>query len=125
MTKCLSERPAFQKIEMEAGADCSADHDQNLDRRLDQKARQKGIPSLVIPANEKAAPSLPAAPRTPTKTLNIELPDYLWIELKKRAAGQMISLRHLIMTLLRDNGYEIDERDMIEDGRRLREKNQI
>jgi hypothetical protein len=123
MTKQMKRRPHFQNIEISEQPRKPASQDPSdrlLDRRLDQKAIEKGIPSLVMPAAEKAEPAVAPPPRAPVKTLNIELPDYLWIELKKSAASQMISLRHLIMTMMRDNGYEIDERDMIEDGRRLR-----
>ena len=54
------------------------------------------------------------------KGLKIELPDYVWVALKKRAAEEMVSLRHIIMTALRDKGIPINDADMIEDGRRFR-----
>ena len=54
------------------------------------------------------------------KTLNVEVPDYAWIAIKTRAAQEMVSVRHVIMSALRANGIEIKDADMIEDGRRLR-----
>ena len=54
------------------------------------------------------------------KGLKIELPDYVWIALKKRAAEDMVSLRHVIMMALRAKGIPINDVDMVEDGRRLR-----
>ena len=72
---------------------------------------------LVLPPK---APDAGPTPRARMKPLNVELPDYVWIELKHRAAREMVSVRHVIMTLLNDAGIAIAEPDMIEDGRRLR-----
>ena len=100
-----------------------------------------GIPTLVnpkveeTPADEPAVPLEPVAavsskaartaskqatPRSRMRGLKIELPDYVWVSLKKRAAEEMVSLRHVIMTALRDKGIPINDADMIEDGRRFR-----
>jgi hypothetical protein len=54
------------------------------------------------------------------KPLNIEVPDYAWIALKMRAAQEMVSVRHIIMSALKADGIDIKDADMIEDGRRLR-----
>jgi len=126
MTKTA--RPSFQSVEIDL-----------VDQRLEAQAAEKGIPTLVVakPAAESAeAPSVssanPAAklnragqgarptPRARMKTLNLEVPDYAWIEIKMRAAKQMTSVRHVIMTALKADGIEIRDADMIEDGRRLR-----
>jgi hypothetical protein len=48
----------------------------------------------------------------------VEVPDYAWIEIKTRAAQQMVSLRHVIMSALKASGIDIKDTDMIEDGRR-------
>ena len=61
-----------------------------------------------------------STPRSRMKGLKIELPDYAWIALKKRAAEDMVSLRHVIMMALRAQGITINDADMVEDGRRLR-----
>ncbi len=122
-------RPPFQSIELDP-----------MDIRLEAMAAGKGIPTLVAsglepPQQGEAAiapaetlrafkpgrgPAKEATPRSRMKGLKIELPDYVWVALKKRAAEEMVSLRHLIMTALRERGIPINEADMIEDGRRLR-----
>lgn len=72
----------------------------------------------------KLAPKAPqdnqATPRSRMKSLNVELPDYVWVEVKSRAAREMVSVRHIIMRLLNDAGIDIVAADLIEDGRRLR-----
>jgi hypothetical protein len=32
------------------------------------------------------------------QTLNVEVPDYAWIAIKTRAAQEMVSVRHVIMS---------------------------
>jgi hypothetical protein len=63
-----------------------------------------------------------ATPRNKLKTVNIELPDYTWTELKIRAANQQTTVKHVILKCLRANGITVREADMIPDGRRLRGK---
>ncbi len=125
-------RPAFQSIELDP-----------IDARLEARAAEKGIPTLVNPKAEPPAevqpPATPnasedpaprktgrgaakeATPRSRMKGLKVELPDYVWIALKKRAAEEMVSLRHIIMTALREKGIPINDADMVEDGRRFRD----
>ncbi len=125
-------RPAFQSLELDP-----------IDARLEAKAAEKGIPTLVTPKAElpiaeerpmpvepvaqvlrnasRVAPQPQSTPRSRMKALKFELPDYVWIALKKRAAEDMVSLRHLIMKALRAQGVAINEADMIEDGRRFRD----
>ena len=54
------------------------------------------------------------------KSVNIDLPDYVWIDLKIRAARLQTSVRHIVMTALKADGIQIAEIDLVEDGRRLR-----
>ncbi|MEA2879467.1 MAG: hypothetical protein QOF14_4663 [Hyphomicrobiales bacterium] len=64
-------------------------------------------------------PELPAhgaTPRSRMKTTNLELPDYVWTELKIRAADRQTSVRHVVMTALVRDGITIAEPDMVEDG---------
>ena len=132
MTTPKLARPAFQSIELDP-----------IDARLEARAAEKGIPTLVTPkaeqppevqppatatASEVPAPrkagrgsSTQATPRSRMKGLKVELPDYVWIALKKRAAEEMVSLRHVIMTALREKGIPINDADMVEDGRRFRD----
>jgi hypothetical protein len=116
-------RPAFQALELEP-----------IDARLEAKAAEKGIPTLVAPkaALERAGagpapppeagrgPAEGPTPRARMKGLKVELPDYVWVAIKKKAAEEMVSLRHVIMTALKAQGIAIADADMIEDGRRLR-----
>ena len=114
------------------------------DDRLERLAEEKGVGALVkskpdragegapprisLPVSNAKAPTLAevedsaiaATPRSAMKSVNIELPLSVWTELKIRAARQQTSVRHIIMTLLRNDGIEINDADMIEDGRRLR-----
>jgi hypothetical protein len=126
----LKPRPAFQSVELDP-----------IDARLDARAAEKGIPTLVTPKIEEPPPeeepapvepiaavrrrpvrSVPnqATPRSRMISLKIELPDYVWIALRKRAAEDMVSLRYTIMSALRDKGIPINDVDMVTDGRRLR-----
>jgi hypothetical protein len=125
-------KPPFQSVEIDL-----------MDERLEAQAVEKGIPTLVSPKPEETTPpaavieaprsakpaivrtrragaSNQSTPRARMKTLNIEVPDYAWIEIKMRAAREMSSVRHVIMTALRGDGITINDADMIEDGRRLR-----
>ena len=120
-----SQRPAFMPL--------SSDVD---DTRLEQLAREKGVGTLDRPARAErpmapiAASSLLTAPTAPSegaptprsdmKTVNLELPSYVWTELKIRAAQRQTSLRHVVMAALVADGISIADVDMIEDGRRLR-----
>lgn len=119
-------KPAFQSVELDP-----------IDVRLEAKAVEKGIPTLVTtkqdaPESNVVAPTEPtrkprragaatqSTPRGRMKTLNIEVPDYAWIAIKMRAAQEMVSVRHIIMSALKAEGIQIKDADMIEDGRRLR-----
>jgi hypothetical protein len=102
--------------------------DPDLDDKLENLARDKGVGALVKPTQGERGPRLQEPPRqsekpkaaatpaplTPMKTLNVELPDYVWTDLKIRAAQQKTSLRHVIMTALRKDGFAIKESDMID-----------
>jgi hypothetical protein len=92
---------------------------------LERLAAEKGVGALVKPvangAGEKArAVPADATPRSEMKSLNLELPAYVWTELKIRAAQQQTSLKHVVMTALVRDGVTIEDVDMVEDGRRLR-----
>jgi hypothetical protein len=106
-------RPSFQAVELDP-----------MDLRLEAKAAEKGIPTLVTPESQfglssasspKSALSKPgraggssqSTPRARMKPLNIEVPDYAWIAIKTQAAQKMVSVRHIIMSALRASGIEI------------------
>ena len=107
------------------------------DDRLERLASSKGVGALVRPqpagisagqagdTHKAAAPETvsnaeAATPRARMKTINLELPDYVWTDLKIRSAKEQVSVRHIIMTALKGQGVDIRDVDMIEDGRRLR-----
>ena len=92
--------------------------------KADAAAPRTGTSAKSRGTRRKHAPQAPqdnqATPRSRMKSLNVELPDYVWVELKSRAAREMVSVRHIIMSLLNDAGIDIITADLIEDGRRLR-----
>jgi hypothetical protein len=111
--------------------------DADIDDRIETLARDKGVGTLErsIPpaatagegmqlhsAATGANDSSEAVAKVPAKlkTVNLELPDYVWTELKIRAAHQQTTLKHVIMKALVKEGFSIEAKDMIEDGRRLR-----
>ena len=128
-------RPAFQAVEL--------DPIELIDLKLEAKAAEKGIPTLVAPraepivADDQSAPPVEeltpparkpakqslkqATPRSRMKAFRVDVPDYTWIAMKKRAAEQMVSLKHIVMTALRAQGFPIDDADMAEEGRGRRE----
>jgi hypothetical protein len=107
------------------------------DQNLENLARDKGVGTLQKPLapleqGPKTAAQVPApvsapeppakgaTPRARMKPLNIELPDYVWTELKIRAAHRQTSVRHVVLSALVEDGITVAEADMIEDGRRSR-----
>lgn len=101
------------------------------DGKLERLAADKGVGALVKPDVNGAGEGAPRTawgskaspdtmPRTDMKSLNLQLPGYVWTDLKIRAAQQQVSLRHVVMSALRKDGITIRDEDMIEDGRRLR-----
>lgn len=111
------------------------------DDQLERLARDKGVGAMVKPekvqagageavaapapmaakvASETEATATGATPRSRMKTVNLELPDYVWTDLKIRSAHEQVSVRHIIMTALKEKGLTIREVDMVEDGRRAR-----
>lgn len=58
------------------------------------------------------------------KNFSIEIPDYVWKELKLRAAHRGTTIKHVILHSLKFEGFEIRNADMIEDGRRDRGGNE-
>ncbi len=120
-------RPVFQSLELDP-----------IDVRLDAKAVEKGIPTLVTPKAGVPVPEEPpmpiepalrrkaikapaqSTPRSHMKSVKIELPDYAWLALKRRTLDDLVSLRYFVLMALRAQGIHINDADMIEDGRRLR-----
>lgn len=97
------------------------------DAALDRVNHQLGVPTLTKPvANVGAADPMTAGRaepvRAPLEKLTIELPAYLADALRREAAGRRTTARHLVMRALRNDGFEIEEADLVADGRRARGK---
>lgn len=107
------------------------------DGKLERLAQAKGVGAMVrteaasVPVAAAAVQPKPRiepearvgegpTPRSRMKSVNLELPDYVWTELKIRSAREQVSVRHLIMSALKAGGTAIHEADMVEDGRRVR-----
>ncbi len=119
-------KPAFRPVEID-----SLEVDE-LDKKLSETAARKRIPSVTVEkllepdsASEQHGEGDPdetpaLGQPAPRKTLSVEIPDYLWVELKTIAARKMITVRHLVLSALIENGFEVRDADMHEDGRRQR-----
>lgn len=104
------------------------------DSKLERLAAEKGVGTIVKPvvsgagegkmhAATEPEPKRAAdtgTPRAEMKSLNLELPGYVWTELKIRAAQRQTSLKHVVMSAMVKDGITIQPADLIEDGRRLR-----
>jgi hypothetical protein len=138
MSTAKAPRPQFQSVEL----------DDPLDARLEAKAAEKGIPTLIatpapampaarphepepaaarttshapkLPRMDLATRALPSTPRHRMKGLKFEVPDYAYAEIKKRLAEEIVSQRYFLLSALRAKGIFIKDEDMVEDGRRIR-----
>ena len=100
----------------------------DFDDRLDRLADAKGVPKLVTPHDPGTGKGTGTKPttvaseasvtRAPSVRLNLEIPDYLLVELKIKAATEKSTARHLVLSALQHAGYRIDGADMAQDGRR-------
>lgn len=98
------------------------------DAALDRVNTQLGVPTLTKPAvNAVAVPrgvidvsTMPE--RASIEKLTIELPRYLADALRRAAVEQRTTARHLVMLALRKNGFEVQDSDLVPDGRRARAK---
>jgi len=110
------------------------------DDKIERLAREKGVGVFVKPSakepparGQESQVAVAAAPDPSTKesavesdqrchmkSLNLQLPDYAWTDLKIRAAQRQTSLRHVVMMALINDGITIADEDLIEDGRRIR-----
>ncbi len=134
-------RPTFRQIPAPLDVD-----DGTLDRINDKL----GVPSLVKPApeapasgqgtpqdspKEQARPSPTRAaqdssrakkstiqPLGPVEKLSVELPGYLTDAMRRQAAEDRTSVRHIVMRGLAALGFEIAQGDLVPDARRLPRK---
>ena len=119
MTKQSSQAQAFQPMSLDVGPSDDEIAQFALSRGAQQTVLKSRTPAKPIPAMEPSQASQAAAGSSASmKPVKLDLPDYLRLALKIRAAEQGVSARYLIMRALQADGFKIDEADMIEDGRR-------
>lgn len=83
------------------------------DADLSQLNRRLGVPALV----PVAAP--PAKPTSPTRAINVHLPEYVLKALKAKANDADASVRYLILKAIADAGVvTVDPADLVPDARR-------
>ncbi len=94
-------------------------------RAVDKFTKEREIPTMVFPEREGEGREvvLPPPPivkvRKPVTRVPLELPDYAYDEIRRRALAGRCSSRYIIMKALQMYGVTIAEDDMPEDGRRL------
>ncbi|MBS0234223.1 MAG: hypothetical protein JSR99_12155 [Proteobacteria bacterium] len=113
---------------------------------VDQFAAEKNVPALSFPADVPAVAAVPtpapveegaAAPAAesspkpvakrvrknsqpaPVRRLAVELPDYLFTAISKKAAEEGTTKRFIILEALRAHGFVVNDIDFSEDGRRV------
>lgn len=114
---------------------------ETITQAVNEHAAERGIPTVVptpSPAAEvqehsattsesvvKIAPTKKgkgtvAADETqaPTKRLSVDIPDYLRDELRKRSANTNNTIKYIICRALKKDGFQVEARDLVEDGRR-------
>lgn len=98
------------------------------DAALDRVNIRLGVPTLTKPAansvaTKQAEPAVHAAPeRVALEKLTIELPSYLADALRRAAVERRTTARHLVMLALRKDGFQVEDSDLVPDGRRVRAK---
>jgi hypothetical protein len=102
-------------------------NDDDVDAKLEQLAADKGVGKMEKPraAGDGAGEGTASEPTAESSKINFEGPAYLATALKIKAAQERTSVRYLIMKALRASGFEINDADMVEDGRRLRGSNKL
>lgn len=120
-------KPAFKTLDF-----------QKLQSVVEEYAAEKNVPALAFPAEISAAavaasvdpvPLEPAKVRpkrasktaqpAPVRRLAVELPDYLFTAISKKAAEEGTTKRYVILEALRAAGFVVNEIDFNEDGRRV------
>ena len=84
------------------------------------KAPRRMRAEAHVPSDRLQVPAAEVAVKTRMRPLNVDIPDYLWLELKIRSAQKNVCVRNLVLSALKRAGFTIADADMAEDGRRLR-----
>ena len=136
-------KPSFKSIGLDKGASID-----DTIKIVDEHAKTHNVPKVVFPASAAAvekvtAPSEAASvtpisdvsgfqgsrrrkgkanPNTdapsPVKRMAVDLPLYLISAIREKAAKDDITVRYIITRALRKDGFNVESRDLIEDGRR-------
>jgi hypothetical protein len=107
---------------------------------VEQHAKEQGIKTLVPtgeagvevsptppPQTEPKEPrsrqrgkggATPAQTQSPFRRVAVDLPVYLISAIRKRAAEDETTIRYVITRALRKDGFLVEMRDLVEDGRR-------
>jgi len=101
------------------------------DAALERINAQLGVPTLTKPASGRLgdrvrhnkdtdASTEGSVERAPLEKLTIEIPSYLSDALKRAALDTRTTVRHVVISALKDAGFEVAPADLIPDGRRRR-----
>ncbi len=114
----------------------------DVSKAVNEHAAERGIPTVVPTPSPSAQQdqeqsTLPSASvvktsnakkgkgartseqaQSPTKRLSVDIPDYLRAELRKRAGDGENTIKYLICRALKKDGFHVEARDLVEDGRR-------
>lgn len=104
----MTTRPQFKPLDLA----------QATDEQIEAFAARKGMPTLVRPA-EPLKPIVEAQAKQ-LRRISLNLPEYVARQLQNRAFESRCTVRHMIMAALKKDGIDIEDADMIEDGRRDR-----
>jgi hypothetical protein len=109
---------------------------------VEQHAKEQGIktlvptgevaPEVIAPPKVEPAPqaelpqprrrgkgsATPVQAQSPVRRMAVDLPVYLISAIRKRAAEDETTIRYVITRALRKDGFPVESRDLIEDGRR-------
>lgn len=128
-------KPMFKTIDLK-----------QMQAAVNEFSTEKNVPALTFPATpppavvaivhktieeknatvaETAAPK-PVAKRVrkgsqpaPVRRLAVELPDYLFTAVSKKAAEEGTTKRYIVLEALRAHGFTVNDIDFSEDGRRV------
>lgn len=107
--------PAFRPIAAPLDVD---------DAALDRVNSSLGVPTLTKPvANKKQSAAVAAVAhdvRTPLEKLTVEIPSYVMDAVKRVALDRRTTVRHVILSALKAEGFEVADADLVPDGRRRR-----
>jgi len=94
------------------------------DAALDRLNTTLGVPTLTKPVANKRPSAEPRAPaqdlRASLEKLTVEIPAYVMDAVKRTAFERRTTVRHVILTALKAEGFEVADGDLVPDGRRRR-----